>query len=63
MTAVNNATRATLASAEAIAVAAAAKLVSSRSGSVAVRPGTRNSDNAFVVVIVAKLDVGVAIAA
>jgi len=51
MTAVNTATRATLASAEGIAVAAAAKLVSSSSFSVAVCPGTRTSDNAFVVAI------------
>ena len=63
MTAVNNPTRATLASAKAIAVATAAKLVSSSSFIVAVSRGTRNMDNAFVAAIVAKLDVGVAIAA
>ena len=63
MTVVNTATRATLASAEAIAIAIVAKLVSSSSGSVAVSPSTRNSDNAFVLAIVAKLDVGVATAA
>ena len=50
-------------SAEAFALVIVAKLVSSSSGSVAVCPGTRISDNAFVVATVAKLDVGVAIAA
>ena len=63
MTAVSNATRATVATAEGYAVVIVAKLVSSSSGSVAVCRGTRTSDNAFVVAIVAKLDVGVAIAA
>ena len=62
MTAVTNATRATVASAEAIAAGIVAKLVSSSSFSVAVSPGTRNIDNAFVVAIVATLVVGVAIA-
>ena len=63
MTAVSNTTRATVASAEAFAVVFVAKLVSSSSGSVTVCRGTRNSDNAFVVTTVGKLDVGVAIAA
>ena len=56
-TAVSNATRATVASAVALAEVIVAKLVISSSGSVAVSPGTRSSDNAFVVAIVAKLDV------
>ena len=43
----------------AFVVAIVAKLVSSSSGSLAVFPGTRTSDNATV----AKLDIGVAIAA
>ena len=51
MTAVKNATRATVSSAEAIAVAIVANLVISISGSVAVCHGTRTSDNAFVVAI------------
>ena len=63
MTADSNATRETVRSAEVFAVVIVAKLVSSSSGSVAVSPGTRNSDNAFVVTIVGKLDVGVATAA
>ena len=46
-----------------MAVATAAKLVSSSSFRVAVSLSTRNIDNAFVVEIVAKLDVGIAIAA
>ena len=40
-----------------------AELVSSSSGGVAAGPGTRTDDNAFVGAIVAKIDVGVAIAA
>ena len=63
MSAVSTTTRATPASASAIAVAIVAKLVSSSSFSVAVSPGARNIDNPFVEAIVAKLDVGVAIAA
>ena len=63
MTAVSNATQAIVASAEAFAVVIVAKLVISSSGSVAVSPGTRNGGNAFIVGIVAKLDIGVAIAA
>ena len=63
MTALSNATRATAASAEAFAVVIVAKLVSSSSGSVAVSPGTRTSDNAIVLATVAKLDVGVTVAA
>ena len=51
MTAVSNATRATLASALAIAVEIVANFVRSSSGSVAVSPGTRCSDNAFLVAI------------
>ena len=51
MTAVSNATQATVASAEALAVVIVAKLVRSSSGSVAAGPGTRTSDNAFVVAI------------
>ena len=62
MAVVNTATRATVASAQAIAIAIVAKLLSSSRFSVAVSPGTRNIDNAFVVAIVAKLDVGVAAA-
>ena len=61
MTAVSNATRARVATAEAFAVVIVAKLVSSSSSSVAVCPGTRNRDHAFVLTIVGKLDVGVAI--
>ena len=60
---VNTAMRATLGSANAIDVATASKLVSSSSFRVAVSPCTRNIDNAFVVAIVAKLHVGVTIAA
>ena len=63
MTAVSNATPATVASAEAFAVVIVAKIVSSSSGSVAVCGGTRTSDNAFEVTIVGKLDVRVAMAA
>ena len=63
MTALSNATRATVASSEAFAVVIVAKLVRSTSGSLAVCLGTRTSDNAFVVETEAKLDVGVAIAA
>jgi len=63
MTPVSNAPRATVASAEAFAVVIVAKLVSSSSGSVVVCAGTRTSDNTFVVTIVGKLDVGVAMAA
>ena len=63
MTALSNATRATVASAEALAVVIVAKLVSSSSGSVAVCRGTRTSDSPFVVATEAKLRVGVAIAA
>ena len=63
MTAVNNGTRAPLISSEAFAVTIVAKLVSSSSDSVSVSPHTRTSDNAFVVVIVAKLAAAVVIAA
>ena len=51
MNRVSNAPRAPVASAEAFAVVIVAKLVRSSSGSVAVCPGTRTSDNAFVVAI------------
>ena len=44
------------------AVATVAKLVSSSSGSVAVCPCTRYSDNGFVVAIAAEVDVAVAMA-
>ena len=63
MTALSNATRATVALAAAFAVVTVAKLVTSSSGSVAVCRGTRTSDNAFVVATEAKHHVGVAIAA
>jgi len=63
MTALGNATRATLASAEAFAVGIVAKLVSSSNGSVAVCRGTHTSDDAFVVATEAKLHVGDAAAA
>ena len=46
-----------------MAVATAAKLVISSSFTVAVSPRTRNIDNAYVVAIVAKHDIGLAIAA
>jgi len=62
MTTVSNAPRATVASAEAFAVVIEAKHLSSSTFNVAVSPGARNIDNAFVVAIVAKLDVGVATA-
>jgi len=63
MTAVRNATRATVARAEAFAFVIVAKLVSSSSGGVAVCPTTRTGDNAFVLPILAKLDLAVAMAA
>ena len=47
MTAVSNARRATVATAEAFAVVVVAKLVSSSNGGVAVCRGTRTSDNVF----------------
>ena len=55
MTHIINAPRATVESAEALAVVIVAKLASSGSRTVAVCAGTRTSDNAFVVALAAKL--------